>query len=69
MMEMVFIIIVTIMFCGFTIWFMVKEIKEIINLHKYMKERGLINKKTPIWHSIKSKGDNNYEKKNYKQRI
>ena len=39
MMEMV-IIILTIMFCGFTIWFMVKEIKEIINLYKYMKKRG-----------------------------
>jgi hypothetical protein len=40
MMEKVFIITVTMMFCGCTIWFMVKEIKEIIKIYKYMKKRG-----------------------------
>ncbi len=38
MMEMVFAVVVTVVVGGFTTWFAIKEIKEMINLQRYMKK-------------------------------
>jgi hypothetical protein len=38
MMEIVFTVVVTVMAGGFTTWFVAKEVKEMIELNRYMKK-------------------------------